>query len=266
MKMLKKMDREEIIKAVLGSDGRVRGIGDAYGIDIVKYAWVDSYLRDKAIRGQITQLREQIPKLENQPIHRDELKASFIESLKEINKLMLQRVSNHLVMAQARKEGLLNVNTVMGLKLVYPLNLVPDEIDAIFSCLLEGVRQADIDKSVEEVRAQIGALQRKIDEELSPQHRWIHYDSGSPMHYPGGCRWTAFVEDWQRVVSRFDGKVNIEGFEISTDAEQTAFFALGLDKVRKFTPLRSPKVKPPPPKSASELYNESVTIRYPGSE
>jgi len=61
-----------------------------------------------------------------------------------------------------------------------------------------------------------------------------NYESGMPMFYPGGCRWTKFVEDWEKVVSRFNGRVNINGFPLESPEEETAYMALELDKVYKY--------------------------------
>ena len=67
------------------------------------------------------------------------------------------------------------------------------------------------------------------------------------------------MQDWRKVVSRFQGNVNIEGFLCESEEEKVAFFALGLDKVRKVTPLREPRVHPPI-YDARVAYNESVHI------
>lgn len=249
---------EECIAAVLGSYGSpdMKGL---YGIDTAQYSWVESYLRDQMIRAEIERLRAEIPKIEALPIHRDELKARFMEALGQVNSLMVQRVRNHLVQVQARKESLIGPDTALGFRIVYPMNLTPEEIDEIVAALPEGTRQADIEKSVSEIRGQIRELERKIEDELSPQDRWFYTESGYPVRYPQGCRWTRFVNDWKKVVGRFEGRVDIEGYAVE-GPEATAFIALGLDKIRKLTPLRKPRVKPNLGHNAKKLYEETVHI------
>jgi hypothetical protein len=253
------LDTGDAIKLVLTSSNGAR-IKHLYGIDTVGYAWVDSYLKDKNARAEIVRLEGEISKVSRQPIHRDELKASFVESLKEINMLMSQQIASHLARAQNRETDLLDVNNIMVFRIVYPLNLTPNEIDTIFSRLPEGVMQSEIDKSIGDIRAQIYALRNEIDTELSPQGRWIHYDTGHAYTYPSGCRWTAFVNDWKTVACRFAAPVNIEGYAPESSAEETAYFALGLNDTRKAEPLKAPYVLPARPKSAQEFYKASVKI------
>ncbi|MDP1991961.1 MAG: hypothetical protein Q8K00_13175 [Syntrophales bacterium] len=236
-------------------------IKSVYGIDLVTYPWVDSYLKDKEIRAKIINLEKEIPKIEALPIHKDELKTSFREALNQINGMMLNQIKSHLLKVQAGETALIGPENVHSLRLVYPMgNLTEEEMSALFAEFPEGVKHADIVARVKTNRAEINRLKGKIEDELSPQERWVHYETGFPMPYPDGCLWTKVVTDWGKIASRFDGNVNINGCALESDAETTAFFALGMDKVRKREPLKKPLVKPPRQKTGAELYNESVTI------
>jgi hypothetical protein len=115
------------------------------------------------------------------------------------------------------------------------------EIDEIFSQIPDGVRQEEIEASAKAIGKKIANLEEKIRLELSPQNRWLHNQEGNPFPYPVGCRWTIFVEDWKKVLSRYNGKANIDGCAITSPEEGAAYHALELDQVRRLTPLREPR-------------------------
>ena len=110
----------------------------------------------------------------------------------------------------------------------------------IFSELPDGVKQKDIDETVEQCQKEIQKIEGFLAKELSPQGRWFHRENGDPFPYPKGCRWTPFVEAWRKVSSRFMGEVDIEGYALKTDSEHKAYFLLGLNKEKKIEPLRKP--------------------------
>lgn len=253
------LNTEKYVESVLGS-GIPRGFKGIYGIDTEKYDWVDKYLKDVELRKEIDRLREEIPKIEGQLMHREELKARFLESLKDINKMQEQQIFFHLLNVQARTENLISPESVRALKIVPPVSLGTDEINTIIAKLPSGVRQAEIDRDMKKNKERIEEIRAKIDKELSPSDRWFYHDTGERVRYPQGCRWTLFVKDWKMVVSRFDGVVNIEGFSCVSEAEATAFYALGMGDVRKLTPLRKPHEMPPRPKMGKELHDESVRM------
>jgi len=253
------LDTYEAIASVLGSGANpeIKGI---YGIDAIKYSWVDLYLRDQAARAEIKNLEADIERVGNLPICREELKARFIMALEKINSLMLRRMKIHLAGVQNRTENLIDEDGIARFNVVRPLFLTGLDIEEMFSDLQPGTPQAEIDEAIRAIKDKISTIKGRIASELSPQSRWVHHDSGEPMHYPNGCRWTAFVEDWKKVASRFEGRVNIEGFSLESGAEETAYTALGLDKVRKASPLRKPRVVRPPDKYGKELYEASVSM------
>jgi len=257
-----KIDTEEIVRRVLdrGSIYTTSDVRREYGVDVVKYGWVDSYLRDKEVRAEIARLEGEIPKIQSLPIHRDEIKASFMEAMKLINGMWLDQVKSHLLNVQARKTAMMGPESIYALRLVYPLNIGKQEAEALFSGLPEGVKQAEIGSQVEKIEAEIERLRNRIKDEFSPHERWSYSPNGYPWPYPGGCWWTRFVEDWKKIASRFEGNVNLNGCPLESEAETSAFYALGIDKVWKLTPLRKPYIKPPRQKTAQESYNESVTI------
>jgi len=252
------LDTFDAVKSVLGGGGspQIKGI---YGVDTQKYDWVESYLRDIKIREEIKRLQGEKSQIEASPIHKEELRKSFEETLAQAREAWAGQIREIIVNKQRRFLGASDFVTILTAKLKQPPILSSKEIDSFFSPLPDGVRQSEIEKSVQGVEDQIKQLRDKIEKELSPQWRWVHFDSGQPMHYPGGCRWTTFVQDWRKVVSRFQGNVNIEGFLCESEEEKVAFFALGLDKVRKVTPLREPRVHPPI-YDVHVAYNESVHI------
>lgn len=233
------LDNDRWVKMVLNEGGQVN-MKRLYGIDVKSYAWIQDYVRDKKIREEIEGIQEEIKKTRNSLIHRDELKKLFINRLEGAKGSLVDYLKDHLIEVQERKEALLGDFYVKRMPFAAFLSIFSQEIEGIFPELPEGVTQQDIDKKCKELTGKIEGLEKMIQEELSPQGRWIHFDSGLPMPYPRGCRWTLFVNDWKRVISRFEGEATIEGCALKTDEEYKAFYLLGLDKVRKYTPLRKP--------------------------
>lgn len=235
------LDSYELVKSVLEGGGYSK-IKSAYAVDTKDYSWVPSYLRDKEIRREIKELHGKIPQIQAAPIHKAELKVMIKETLSKIKEVSMTQIQNLLIDAQNRKVGSADLLSILGSKITYPFVLLLSEIeiDALFSRLDEGTKQSEIDKSVQQTQNRIKELNERIEKELSPQYRWFHFDSGFPEPYPDGCRWTLFVRDWEKVVSRFEGVANIEGIPPENKMEEEAFYALGLDKIRKLTPLRKP--------------------------
>lgn len=215
-----------------------------YNIDTMNYSWVSDFIRDKTIRQEIAGLEADIPKIRALPIHKDELRKSFEKELSRINSMLVQQIQDRLLLVQQRQAGIMSIDNILSMKLIYPVFLAESKIDGIFSCLPLGVKKSEIDKKVAQAQDKINALKSKIDAELSPKHRWVYEPSGDPIPYPMGCRWTMFVEDWKYIQSRFNGNVNINGRELESEAERTAYFALGLDKTYKIDtrdPIRRPQ-------------------------
>jgi len=117
---------------------------------------------------------------------------------------------------------------------ILALNLLStSEINEILSVLETGKKKQEIEETVKNLTNEIANNKKIIDAELSPQERWLYFDSGHPLHYPKGCRWTIFVNDWKKVASYFEGHVTIEGYPLETEHEHAAFRMLGLDEVYK---------------------------------
>jgi len=230
-----------INRVLVSSDGPQ--IKRLFEIDVDKYLWVESYIRDKAIRKEIGELKAKIPEIQKSLISRSELRQQFEEGLKQIRIARMQQIKNHLMAAQKREIGVMSSDNVAGLKLHPYLELSKADINTLFTDLPEGVPQEDINKDIAAISTKIRKLEEKINQEFSPQSRWVHLSSGYPMPYPKGCRWTAFVEGWKKVVARFESGVNIEGYPFETHEEEIAYHMLELDKVRKLTPLRKAKIR-----------------------
>ena len=170
----------------------------------------------------------------------------FEDRIKQINQFRIQQMTTHLDGVQNRKEPLINeimINTWKfdgALINPAPIKLAATEMDEIFSELQDGTPQKEIDKTVKQLQGKIVELEKTIEQELSPRERWFFRDDGQPEPYPQGCRWTPFVQTWEKVASRFSGKVDIEGQAITSPNEIAAFGLLELDRVAKRLPLRDP--------------------------
>ncbi|MCX5841127.1 MAG: hypothetical protein NTY16_06700 [Deltaproteobacteria bacterium] len=224
---------------VLGNTGGA-AVKMAFRIDTINFSWVDAYLRDKAIRNKIQALQGDIQTALKSPINRDELKSMFTSALAGIESDRLAWFVEYLKAVQTRTEAMVSSNTLRVRNYIPPVSLSKKDVDAIFMGLPEGVKQADIDADVSRLREEIKSLEGVIADELCPPARWIYRDDGKPYSYPQGCRWTQYVLCWEKVVTRFEGQVSVEGNAIKTESEMTAYFALGLDKIGRIPPLRTP--------------------------
>jgi hypothetical protein len=222
-------------------------IKHVFGLDVSSYAWVKDYVRDQKTREEIKSLQEKIVETRALPIHRDEIKKMFEARVEQINAFRIRQFRDHLASVQERQTQLFNEG-ILGSTLQFSgtrmvqnaISFSPTEMDEIFSALREGIRQEDIGASVSDLQKEIRKLEEVLSRELSPQSRWFYHDNGMPEPYPGGCRWSLFVDVWKKVVSRFDGKVNIEGHVPETPEEFAAYGLLELDRVPRRTPLGKP--------------------------
>jgi len=238
------VDFDGAIRDVLSSGGQVH-FKKQYNLDVNNYSWVADYMRDKKLRKEIKRLQKEITTTQQSLIDRDELRAMFEAGIEQVRRDFLELLKEHLTKAQRRKEpivgGLHSFGVISNRLPMMSLQLVSsEEIGDIIAGLPVGITCKEIEKTVEGLRAQIAKHNETIEKELSPHERWFYSDQGEPLRYPGGCRWTKFVEGWKMVVARFDGKVDIEGCALKTDDEFAAFHMLELDNVLKLTPLRKP--------------------------
>ena len=239
------INSHDLTAKVIGYTGGV-AIKRVFGVDTRAYDWVKDFVKDEEIRAKIKSLKEKIVETKALPIHKDELRTIFDERVKSINSFRLKQLKANLTEFQNRKALLIN-ELIMDHRLIlgakpYPFLIAfsSEELKEIFSELQEGVKQAEIDQTVEICVTEINKLEAVIDRDLSPQSRWFHKDNGTPIVYPQGCRWTPFVETWRKVVARFEGRVDIEGFALKNGPEIDAYHLLELDRVAKRTPLKEP--------------------------
>jgi len=229
---------------VIGSQAlKSMGGADAkrfFKIDTTKFSWVDDYLRDEALRKKIKNLKDNIRKAQHSNIHKDELRAMFDSAIAEVREARLSWFEKKLKAVQERTGAIINSYMLAGTGYTSPIGLSEKDIDEIFSRLPEGIKQADINADVKRMNAEIAEIEAVIAKELSPRSRWIYREDGEPHPYPLGCRWTQYVIAWKKVAPRFDGPVSMEGLSVENESEKEAYFALGLDKLRKVYPLRNP--------------------------
>ncbi len=238
------LDFNNAIKEVLASGGQV-SFKRHYRIDVDKYSWVKDFVRDQKLRKEIERLQKEIVTTQKSLIDKDELRAMFKAGIEQVRLDFFELLKGHLNESQKHECGVISGlhpygNISSKLILASLLLVSPLDIDDIIVGLPAGVKQKEVEKTIEGIRKQIAEHNETIEKELSPQERWFYTDTGKPMPYPGGCRWTKFVEGWRKVVARFDGKVDIEGCALKTDAEFEAFYLLEMEKVSKLTPLRTP--------------------------
>ena len=238
------VDFDKAVKEVLASGGRII-FKHRYNIDVDKYSWVRDFVRDQELRKEIDRLQKEIAATQQSLIDRDELQAMFDAGVEQLKQGFLELLRDHLVEAQKREcpviGGLHSFGVISNRLPLMTVSLAsPEDIGNIIAGLPRGVKQKEIEATVEGLRKQIAKCNETIERELSPRERWFHFDTGKPQPYPVGCRWTKFVSDWKTVVARFDGKVDIEGVALVTEEEFTAFHMLELDRVRKMPPLRDP--------------------------
>lgn len=238
------LDFDRAISEVLRSGGQV-SFKRKYRLDVEGYSWVKDFVRDQKIRREIEGLQGEITATQKSLIDRDELRAMFEAGVEQTRRNFLELLKNHLLEAQRRDcpviGGLHSFGVISNKFHLMTVSLASSEdIKDIIKALPVGVKRKEVEKTVEGIRKQIAKLNETIDKDLSPQERWFYFDTGKPMPYPGGCRWSKFVEGWKKVLTRFDGKADIEGCALVTEDEFAAFHMLELDKVRKLTPLRKP--------------------------
>ena len=238
-------DVDKLTSMVLSTGGAA--ITHGFRLDTGTYAWVKDYVRDQKTREEIRRLQEEIAKTRALPIHKDELREMFQERVEQVNAFRIRQLKDHLADVQKRQDPLfseliLDYKKINGARIVpFFMDFSPAETETLFSELPDGVRQKDIEKSVLELQQEIRKLEDILSNELSPQGRWFYRDTGVPEPYPRGCRWSLFVNVWKKVLSRFEGKVNIEGYALKTPEACEAFGLLGLDRVTKITPLMKPR-------------------------
>lgn len=231
---------ENIAREVLGNSGGAY-VKRYFKIDTFKYSWIDLFLRDESLRKKIQTYRNNIQEARRMPMHKDELKAIMKSSIKNIHNAHLAWFAAWMKKIQQRESFGLTSENILANKYIPPIDLSNHDIDAIFAQLdEEGVRQADIDSMVNQCRKDIESAEKVIACDLSPADRWIYEDDGKPVPYPQGCRWTQYVIAWKNVVTRYEGPVSVEGAAITSEDEMTAYIALGLNKIPRVTPLRTP--------------------------
>ena len=238
------LDFDHAIKEVLSSGGQVT-FKRRYRIDVENYSWVKDFMKDQRLRREIDELKAKITATQRSLIHKDEVGAMFRAGLEQLKRDFLEFIMDKLSKAQRHECGVIvgfHEYGVISNKLpLMALTLISaEEIEDIVSVLPEGVKREKVAKDVDALKKQIAEREETIKNELSPADRWIYSDTGKPIPYPQGCRWSKFVEGWRKVLARFDGKVDIEGCALVTGDEVAAFHMLELEKVRKLTPLRDP--------------------------
>lgn len=238
------VDFDHAIGEVLASSGQM-SFKRRYRLDVVNYSWVKDYVRDQRMRREIDQLGKKIAEAQKSLISKNELQAMFEAAINQTRRNFLELVKANLSRAQKSECGVVgglheygNISSELPLMAVTLIS--KEEIADIIASLPDGVKREKVEKDVEAIRDKIAELNETIEKELSPQDRWIYSDIGNPLPYPAGCRWSKFVEGWRKVVSRFDGKCDIEGCILKTDAEFEAFYLLELENIPKLTPLRKP--------------------------
>ena len=238
------IDFDHAIREVLASSGQM-SFKRRYKLDVVNYSWVKLYVRDQRTRQEIDQLKKKIAEALKSPVDKDELRAMFEAGVEQTRRNFLEYLKANFARAQKHEGGVIgglheygNISTELPLMAVTLVS--PEEITEIVESLPDGVKRKKVEEDVEALKDEITKLLNIIEKELSPKSRWFHNNSGDPLSYPNGCRWTKFVEGWKKVVARFDGKVDIEGCALTTEDEFAAFHMLELASVPKLTPLRQP--------------------------
>ena len=238
------LDFDRVIKEVLASSGQV-SFKHSYRLDVVNYSWVKDYVRDQKLRQEITQLKKKIAEAQNSPIDKNELREMFEAGVEQTRQNFLELLKNNLSKAQKRECGVIGGlheygNIASELPLMSITLVSSEDIKDIIAALPPGIKQKEIEKTIEGIKKQIAEREAIIEKGLSPKDRWFYDDRGNSLPYPAGCRWSKFVDGWRRVVSRFDGKVDVEGCALVTEDEFAAFHMLELEKVFKLSPLRTP--------------------------
>jgi hypothetical protein len=234
------LNGEKIASEVLGYSGGAY-VKRYFKIDTFKFPWISLFLRDVILRDRIQSCRQRIQEVTKLPIHKDELRTRFQSALNSIKNDRLSWFAAWLNKIQKREAFGLTSDNIRANQYIPPLDLSDADIDAIFSQLdEEGVRQADVDAMVKQCQKDIAEAEKVIARDLCPHDRWIYEDNGKPMPYPQGCRWTQYVNAWKKVAARFGEPVSVEGSAITNESEMSAYIALGLDKIGRITPLKTP--------------------------
>ena len=236
----------EVASIVIGSTGGATA-KKLFRLDTKTYDWVKGFVRDRKIRKSIQSLRQEIIETQAWPIHKSELKADLKGRIDRMNEFRRNQLAAVFGQYQERKTPMMFTELFIGEKPVLAAPFLPffisisdEEMDAILSKLPAGRKQAEIEKRVGELNAEITTLEGILATELNVPERWFYRDDGLPIPYPAGCRWTAFVQTWEKVAARFNGVVNIEGHSPVNSDESAAYFMLGLENIFKLTPLQAP--------------------------
>jgi len=238
------VDFDSAIREVLASSGQI-SFKRAYRLDTEKYSWVSLFVRDHKARGEIAELGKKITEVQKSLIDKNELWEIFSAGVEQTRRNWLELLRNNLSKAQRHECGVIGGLHEYGvIRSELPLMAVTlissEEIGDIIASLPDGVKRKKIEREVEDIRTKIAELEEMIEKELSPPDRWIYNDTGKRLPYPGGCRWSKFVEGWTTVIRRFSAPADIEGCALVTEDEFAAFHILELSKVGKLSPLREP--------------------------
>lgn len=226
------------LRSELGSEAVVRGFGD----DVVSYAWVETFVKDRVAREEIKKLQARIAEIQKLPIDKDELKNVFRARLLQNKIERLDFLRNHIEQMQRHETSALSFQGGLAsapwVRLFLDYNLTEVDIDSLFIGLEQGVTQGEKDKKIAEVKQEIAKLEEKIEKKLSPRERWFYSSDGERIPYPKGDRWGHLVRIWEEVASRHSEPVDFEGHKLSTHAEKTAYALLRFGEVPKRAPLR----------------------------
>ena len=233
---------DHLVNEVISHRGRESlEIKNRFKIDLENYSWIEIFLKDLKKRDEIEKLNQEIVQVKHHTlIGKDKIRKDFENWQKETRQEFKDLIKKGLLEIQGRKGDIEGIAERADLRSLQICSLSQNEVEDIFSSILNGVSQAEIDKEVSALEAKIEKLKEGLQKSLSLKERWIHDESGSPLPYPQGCRWTIFVEAWERVAARFSGACTIEGVALSTDSEKKAWKLLEMDEVHKSSPLREP--------------------------
>ena len=236
---------DHLVSEVVSHGGREPlAIKNKFKIDLENYSWVENFLKDLKKRNEIEKLNQEIVQAKHHTlIGKEEVKRGFIEWQAQTKKEFLDLIQRGLVEIQGRRgemDGLPMDAEDRLFRCLHVANLTDSEIEGIFKDIPEGISQQKIDEKVKDLERQIGKINEGLQKSLSLKERWIYNESGSPLPYPQGCRWTIFVEAWERVQSRFSQPCTVEGLALSTDSEKRSWKLLQMDEVQKNAPQRKP--------------------------
>jgi hypothetical protein len=215
-----------------------------FGVDLVSYSWVGDYLKDQNIRQGIADHEVEIHRVKKSPIAKEDLKVLFFQSLEAIRNDRLQYLRAYLKQAQHMDETALTPPPPAIVKrdayresLCLDFKLSEQDVDAIFADIQGGLTWEEKERRVVAIQKEIAELNATLEKKLNPHDRWFYRSDGQPLPYPRGCRWCLVVKVWKDVAARYSVPVDVFGNNLDDDRAQTAFYALGLDKVVKRPPL-----------------------------